>query len=95
VAGVIRRPFSGGLAAAGGMVALLIGLAAIDDRVRDQMTLAITRRGPTEEVANFGTQLQDMAAILAQAVRDQSIAHAPMVIFALAAMVLVLFLTRT
>jgi hypothetical protein len=95
VAGVIRRPFSGGFATAGGMVALLIGLAAIDERVRDQVALAFTRRGPTEEIASVGSWLQDMATIAAQAVRDQSIAHAPMVIFALAAMVLVLFLTRT
>ena len=95
MAGVIRRPFSGAFAAAGGMIALLIGLAAIDDRVRDQMTLAFARQGPTEEIANAGSRLQDMATIVAQAVRDQSIAHAPMVIFALVAMVLVLFLTRT
>lgn len=95
MAGVIRRPFSGGFAAAGGMVALLIGLAAIDDRVRDQLTLAVAHRGPTEEIAGIGSRVQDMATILAQAVRDQSIAHAPMVIFALAAMVLVLFMTRT
>jgi hypothetical protein len=95
VAGVIRRPFSGALAAAGGMVALLIGLAAIDERVRNQMTLAFARQGPTEEIADVGLQLQNMATIVAQAVRDQSIAHAPMVMFALVAMVLVLFLTRT
>jgi hypothetical protein len=95
VAGVIRRPFSSGLAAAGGICALLIGLAAIDDRVRDQMSLAFARRGPTEEIATVGSQVQDMVAIVAQAVRDQSIENAPMVIFALAAMVLVLFMTRT
>ena len=95
MAGVIRRPFSGGLAAAGGGVALLIGLAAIDDRVRNQMTMAFANRGPTQEITSIGERLQDMAAILAQGVRDQSIAHAPMVMFALAAMILVLFMTRT
>lgn len=95
MAGVIRRPFSSGLAAAGGLCALVIGLAAIDDRVRDQVARAFISGGPTEEIASVGSRLQEMAMIAAQAVRDQSIEHAPMVIFALAAMVLVLFMTRT
>jgi hypothetical protein len=95
VAGVMQRPFSSGLAAAGGLCALLIGLAVIDDRVRNQMALAFTRRGPTEEIATAGSRLQELAMVVAQALRDQSIEHAPMVIFALAAMVLVLFMTRT
>lgn len=95
MAGVIRRPFSSGLATAGGLCALVVGLAAIDDRVRDQVARAFTSGGPTEEFASVGSRIQEMAMIAAQAVRDQSIEHAPMVIFALAAMVLVLFMTRT
>jgi hypothetical protein len=92
---VIRRPFSGALTTAGGLCALLIGLAAIDDRVRDQIARAFTSRGPTDEIATLGSRLSDMALIAAQAVRDQSIEHAPLVIFALAAAILVLLMTRT
>ena len=95
MAGVIRRPFSSGLAAAGGILALLIGLAAIDDRVREQISQAFARQGPTSEIATAGSRLQDVVMVVALAVRDQGIEHAPMVIFALAAMVLVLFMTRT
>lgn len=95
MAGVFRRPISTALAAAGGVCAVLIGLAAIDDRVRYQIASAFARRGPTEEIASVGSRLEEMAAVIAQAVRDQSIEHAPMVMFALAAMVLLLFMTRT
>ena len=95
MAGVIRRPLSSGLAAAGGVCALLVGLAAIDERVRDAVASAIRGHGPTREIASVGTRLEELAVVLASAVRDQSIEHAPMVIFALVAMVLLLFLTRT
>ena len=91
----MQRPFSSGLAAAGGVCVLVFGLAAIDGRVREQIAFAFSHRGPTEEIVSVGSQLQEIAMIAAQAIRDQSIEHAPMVIFALAALVLVLFLTRT
>lgn len=80
---------------AGGLCALVIGLAAIDARVRDQVARVFARQGPTAEMASIWSQLEEMAVIVAHAMRDQSIENAPMVIFALAAMVLVLFMTRT
>jgi hypothetical protein len=92
---VIRRPFAGGLTTVGGLLALAIGLAAIDDRVRDQFARVFTTRGPTAEITTAGSRLNDIALIAAQAVRDQSIDHAPLVIFALAAAILVLLMTRT
>lgn len=92
---VIRRPFTGGLATAGGLLALLIGLAAIDDRVRDQIARTFTSRGPTAEITTVGARLNDIVLIAAQAARDQSIEHAPMVVFALAAVILVLLLLMT
>lgn len=92
---VIRRPFSGALTTAGGLFALLIGLAAIDGRVRDQIARAFTSRGPSDEITSFGWRLNDMALIAVRAVWDQSIAHAPLAIFALAAGILVLLMTRT
>ena len=92
---VIRRPFAGGLTSLGGVLALAIGLAAVDDRVRDQFARVFTSRGPTEEITTVGSRLNEIALIAAQAVRDQSIDHAPLVIFALAAAILVLLMTRT
>jgi hypothetical protein len=92
---VIRRRFSGALTTAGGLCALLVGLAAIDVRVRDQIARAFTGRAPTEELTTVGSQLNGIVHIAAQAVRDQSIEHAPMVIFALVGALLLLLLTRT
>ena len=80
--------------AAGGLCALLIGLAAIDDRVHDQVARAFARQGPTAEMTSIGSRFEEIAVIVANAMRDQSLEHAPMVIFAVAALVLVLFLTR-
>jgi len=91
---VIRRPFSGALTSAAGLFALVIGLAAIDDRVRVLITRAFTGGG-SSEISSFGSRMSDLALVAARAVRDQSIDHAPLAIFALAAGILVLLVTRT
>jgi len=92
---VIRRPFTGALTTAGGLCALLVGLAAIDERVRDQVARTFTSRGPSAEFATIGSRLNDLALVVARTARDQSIDHAPLMIFALAAVVLVLLVTLT
>jgi hypothetical protein len=91
----MRRPFTGALPAAGGVAALIAGLAAIDERVRDQIVMLVRGGGPSREIVTVGNRFQELVMILVQAVRDQSIEHAPLVIFALAAMILVLFMLRT
>jgi hypothetical protein len=91
----MRRPFFGALSAAGGMCAVLIGLAAIDGRVRGQVAQVLSGRGPSGEILEAGGRMQDLAAIMLQAAQDQSIEHAPLVIFAVAAMILVMFMLRT
>ena len=80
--------------AAGGLCALLIGLAAIDDRVRDQVARVFARQGPTAEMASIGSRFEEMAVIVAHAMRDQSLEHAPMVISRWLPWAFVLFLTR-
>lgn len=94
----MRRPsVFGGIAAAGGVMALVAGLAMIDGRVRDQVGLVLRGRpaGASDELATIGERLQDLLLVAVQAVRNQSIEHAPLVIFTLAALVLVLFMLRT
>jgi hypothetical protein len=90
-----RRSMFGGLTAVGGACGLVLGLAIIDDRVRDQLARLLSGGGPTRELASAGGRAQELTEILVDAVRDQSIEHAPLVIFALAAMLLVLFMIRT
>jgi hypothetical protein len=95
MAQTLRHPLRGGVTAIGGLVALVGALALIDGRVRDQLSAIFRGGAPTAEVRAFGDQVETLGLIVAQAVRDQSIDHAPMVIFGLAALVLVLFMTRT
>jgi len=89
-----KRPFAGVFAAVGGVLALVVCLAAIDTDVRQQVAAIFTRTAPTE-VASVTADVRDLGLVVVQAVSDQSIEHAPLVIFALAASVLVLFMLRT
>ena len=90
-----RRPsVFGGATAMGGALALVLGLAVIDDRVRDAIGRLASGRAPAGELATVGDRFQDLLGIAMQAIRDQSIENAPLVIFALAALVLVAFMTR-
>jgi hypothetical protein len=90
----IRRPVFSGLTAVGSVGALVAGLAMIDPRVREEITTIFSRRA-SDDLAKVGTRMQDLIAVVLVAVRDQSIDHAPLVIFALAAIVLVMFMMRT
>ena len=91
----MRSGVTSGLTAAAGVTAVLIGLAVIDGRVQDRLATLFSGRGPTGELLSEGARLQELGTAILQAVRDQSIEHAPLTIFALAAAVLVLFMLRT
>jgi hypothetical protein len=83
------------LLAVGGVGTLLGGLAIVDERVRFQFAHIVTGQGATGEVGNAVAQVQSMASVVLVVLRDQSLAYAPLTIFGLAAVVLVLFMTRT
>jgi hypothetical protein len=72
---------------------LLVALVCIDDRVREQLALRVTR--PTAELAREGKRVGDLTSVVVQVAREQSAAHAPMLTFTLAAGVLVVFMLRT
>ena len=78
----------------GTVVAILLVLMAVDDRVRDQVALHAVAH-PRVEIVSAGQQAQNLTTVLLEAARDQSLAHAPLLIFALAAVVLTLFMLRT
>ena len=79
---------------AGTVAILLLVLVAFDDRVRDQFSRRVAAH-PTVALAGVWRQLGDIGAVVVSAARDQSLGHAPLLIFALAAAVLVLFMLRT
>lgn len=83
------------LLSVGGLAALLAGLALVDDRVRLQLAHLVTGQGATGEVGGAVEHVQGIVTVVLLALRDQSLAYAPLTIFGLAALVLVLFMTRT
>lgn len=80
----------------GTVVALLLTLAMMDERVREQITLRLDSPAhASAEIADAGGQLRDLAWVAYDAVRDQSIEHAPMVTFVLAGIVFLIVMLRT
>jgi hypothetical protein len=77
------------------LVVLLVALVSIDDRVRQHVASMVSTSPNSSELAGAGKEITTLALVVFDAVKDQSVAHAPMVIFALAATVLVLFMLRT
>ena len=78
---------------AGTVIVLLLVLVAFDDGVRDHLSRRVAH--PSVELASVSRQVRDLTIVIAGAARDQSLGHAPLLIFALAAAVLVLFMLRT
>ena len=76
---------------AGALVVLAIVLVAFDQRVRDYAWRFITRTS----VADARVAISGAGAVLFDAVRDQTMAHAPLMVFVVAGAVLFLFMVRT
>jgi hypothetical protein len=90
----MRRGIREALMSGGTVVVLLLVLIGFDDRVREQVSMRIHAR-PSVELASAGRQLDDLTTVIAMAAHEQSIGHAPLLLFTLAAAVLVLFMLRT
>jgi hypothetical protein len=69
-------------------------MAAINADVRQELERVISGQGPSTEIASIGWRVREYATIAAQLMREQSMEHAALVIFGLAATVLVLFMLR-
>jgi hypothetical protein len=80
---------------AGGALALVLALVMLDDRVRDQINTVFDARHPAASLSGVGSRVSEILSIVAMAMREQSLEHAPLVIFAVAATVLVVFMLRT
>ena len=78
-------------------VMLLVGiLVAFDPRVREQVNTLVGRDGgrTAATAATATSVVTDMGSALVQAAKDQSIEHAPLLIFGAGAAVLVIFMLR-
>jgi hypothetical protein len=77
-----------------GFMAVLVTLVVFDDRVARQLAI-MSRHNPQREVVVMRDWLEALGSALALAVRDQSIEHAPMLVFTAVAILLVIFMVRT
>ena len=91
---VLRRPINIVLATSS-LAALVGGLALVDSRVRGQVALILTGRGSSSEAGSAVLYIADSARTVLHVVHDQSMAHAPLATFAIAALVLFVFMTKT
>ena len=78
----------------GAVLVLLVTLVSVDPRVRDQLTGVWAAPG-SSALTTVGSHIREVSTVALSAARDHGIANAPLMIFALAATVLVLFMLRT
>jgi hypothetical protein len=90
----MRRVLGEALMSAATVAILLVALVAFDDRVREQFSRRFLAQ-PSVELASAGSQMRSFSSVIVLAARDQSRSNAPMLIFAVAAGVLVAFMLRT
>lgn len=90
----MRRAFGDALISAAALVVLLVGLVAIDDRVRDRVLSVIRTGEVSSSVGSVTSIASDVAGVLMMAARDQSLDHAPLAVFVVAATALVLAMLR-
>jgi len=91
----MRRATTSFITTGAGVCAIVVGLAVIDERVRSEVAALVSGHGGSGEIASFGGRIQELGMIALQAVRDQSIEHAPLTLFALVALVLFSLMLRT
>ena len=92
---VRKRAVGDALISVGALGVLIAMLAAFDPRVREQISLRVSAGQPAAQVANAEATVRNLASVVFTAAREQSIEHAPLVIFVLLATVLFLFMLRT
>jgi hypothetical protein len=73
---------------------LLLMLVSVDPRVRDQVETTLNTP-PTMMIRSVTNDVRNVSKVVVRAAEDHSLANAPMVIFGIAAVVLVVFMLRT
>jgi len=91
----MRRVVSDALISVGAVLLLLVALVSIDDRLKERVERLMTTPPSSSEIAGAGAQLQNVSTVMYKAARNHSVENAPMVIFGVAAVVLVGFMLRT
>lgn len=90
----VRRAISDTVISVAALTVLLVVLVSVNDRVRHQVSTRLSDGHPRQELSNFVDNARDLGNVVIDAARHQSIEHAPVVLFVLAACVLVGFMLR-
>ena len=88
------RRVNDALISAGAVMLLLGALVSVNERVRD-FVLSAARGAAPGSATDAGERLSDLGSIVLVAARDQSVAHAPLLIFAIVGVVLLCLMMRT
>ena len=92
----MRRVFGDALMSVGALILLLLALIAVDERVRDEVTLRLRNPRPAAVgIERAGARARDLFSVVSDAAREQALEHAPLLLFAFAGTALVLFMIRT
>ena len=94
MASQVRRVAGDLLVSIGVLGAVLGVLVSIDARVRERLHSAVYAAAPAD-LGGAGGQLREVGLTVFDALRTQSIEHAPLMIFAVVATVLLLAMARS
>lgn len=92
---VKKRAIGDALISVGSLCALIAMLAVFNPEVREQISMRIGAGQPAAQVSNAEANVRSVVSIVLVSARDLSIEHAPLMIFVLMAIVLILFMLRT
>ena len=90
----MRRAVGEMLMSAGTVAILLFALVVFDPRIREQISRRVATR-PANELVSTGRYVESLWTLVVSVARQQSGAHASLLIFTLAGAVLVIFMLRT
>ena len=94
VSSSVRRTIGDALMFASGVMILVFALVVTNGRVRDRALIVVVGGPPVPQVADLGTRLNDLSAIVVQVVWDWTGEHRFLTILTVAALVLVIAVLR-
>ena len=89
----MRRGWRDAVMSVAGLAIVLLVLVSFDGRVREQVQLRLSSPSAIASDANHG--VRTLASVVMDALREQSLDRAPLLIFVVGAGVLLMFMLRT
>jgi hypothetical protein len=89
-----RRLLGDALISTGVLLTVVAFLVSIDERVREQLSMTASRAA-SASFADLEDQVRAVGSTMLDVARTQSLDYAPLMVFVVAATVLVLFMVRT